>query len=249
MKPFLLKKLISNTSIIFLLLVLFLTTPNSSQAACGFYNAQNQTCGVEGEWYICNQVGSSPTCCNTQLECVPSYGCGSLSSNGQTCSIGAGNTASFSTCQELTNICCFDNNSCTSVTNRLLAAEPDGPVDPTSEDDSTGGGLTILAGPSNETFNLLNPLVQFGDAGLNTQLSTPGGIVSRILAFSLPLAGLILFVMLVWGGFEILAGSPTSKSVDAGKQRITAAIVGFILLFTSYWLVQILEVVFGVAIF
>lgn len=105
-----------------------------------------------------------------------------------------------------------------------------------------------LEGVDNETFDNLNPLKLEGDPSINSQLSTPGGIVSRILLFAFPTAGLILFVMLVWGGFEILATAATAKSVEAGKQRITAAFVGFILLFCSYWIMQIIEEIFGLVI-
>ncbi|NCN24376.1 MAG: hypothetical protein GW945_02745 [Candidatus Pacebacteria bacterium] len=54
--------------------------------------------------------------------------------------------------------------------------------------------------------------------------------------------------MLSWAGFEMLAGASSEKSLDAGKQRATAAIVGFLLLFVSYWIMQIVEVIFGITI-
>lgn len=104
-----------------------------------------------------------------------------------------------------------------------------------------------LEGPTALTFDTLNPLRVLGSPFAD-QLSSPGGIVSRVLVFAFPLAGLILFVMLVWGGFEIMLGAASQKMVDAGKQRITAAIVGFLLLFSSYWITQIIEVIFGVVI-
>lgn len=88
-----------------------------------------------------------------------------------------------------------------------------------------------------------------GESEYADQLSTPGGILSRFLGtFAFPLAGLVLFVMLVWGGMEMLAGSATKKSIDAGKQRVTAALIGFFLLFASYWIAQILEAMFGIVI-
>ncbi|GEM_PF-951885 len=101
-----------------------------------------------------------------------------------------------------------------------------------------------------ERLNSLNPLVIFGghsdlhkDGGLK-----PAGVFNRVLNFLFPLAGLILFVMLVWGGFEMLTGAAQKQNLDAGKQRVTAAITGFILLFVSYWIVQIVEYVTGVMI-
>lgn len=110
------------------------------------------------------------------------------------------------------------------------------------------GTTTVDNTLTKDTLDSLNPLVQFGDPTVNESFTTPGGIISRALVFAFPIAGLILFVMLVWAGFEILGGATEKKSVEAGKQRATAAVIGFVLLFASYWLIQILEVMFGVTI-
>jgi hypothetical protein len=79
-------------------------------------------------------------------------------------------------------------------------------------------------------------------------LGTPGKIISRGLQFAIPLAGLILFVMIVSGGFEMVAGAAESKSKEAGRERITAAVIGFILLFAAYWIAQVIQVIFRVQI-
>ncbi|MBU0578391.1 pilin [Patescibacteria group bacterium] len=117
------------------------------------------------------------------------------------------------------------------------------------DDDDIGGAGDPV---TRDTLNSLNPLIQqnSGDEpSLPTELSTPGGIVSRFLGkFAFPIAGLILFVMLVWGGFEMMAGATTKKSLDAGKQRVAAALGGFLLLFASYWIAKILEMMFGIKI-
>lgn len=101
-----------------------------------------------------------------------------------------------------------------------------------------------------ETFRSLNPLV-FLDA--SPDLHDEGrlnvaGVINRALKFIFPIAGLILFVMIIWGGFEILTGADNQKSLEAGKQRITAAIIGFFLLLASYWIIQIIEYITGVII-
>lgn len=77
---------------------------------------------------------------------------------------------------------------------------------------------------------------------------TPKGIISHALPILFVLAGLILFVMLIWGGFEMLTGAANSKSQEAGKQRITAAIIGFLIIFASYWIAQIIQAIFGISI-
>lgn len=97
------------------------------------------------------------------------------------------------------------------------------------------------------TLNALNPIKQLSSHP--EKLETPGSIISFLLAdFAFYLAGLILFVMLVWGGFEMIAGAANKKSLDAGKQRVTAALIGFLLLFSVFWLAKILEMIFGIEI-
>ena len=101
-------------------------------------------------------------------------------------------------------------------------------------------------GVTQTEIDALNPLEVLGnDPELVRQLSTPGGVISRVLSFAFPMAGFILFVMLVWGGFEILTEAKNQK-MENGKKRITAAVMGFLMLFISYWIIQIVFLVFGV---
>ncbi|MBD3250847.1 MAG: hypothetical protein GF381_04760 [Candidatus Pacebacteria bacterium] len=139
--------------------------------------------------------------------------------------------------------CCgqFINGECYNPdTNPNPPSEPSNPV---------GKPLTV------ESLKKFNPLVQESDNALqgNPLINpdgslNPAGVINRALTFLFPLAGLILFVMLVWGGFEMLTGAASKKSQDSGKQRITAALIGFLLLFSSYWIVQIVEAITGVTI-
>ena len=69
--------------------------------------------------------------------------------------------------------------------------------------------LIALAGEevTKEVIDSFNPLIKSGDPALAAELSTPGGIISRFLGgYAFPIAGLILFVMLIWGGIEMMAG-------------------------------------------
>lgn len=121
------------------------------------------------------------------------------------------------------------------------------PETPVTEDENgeSDDNFSVFQGPNSQDFADLNPLADSAYVG---DLSSPGGIISRIMLFAFPIAGLILFLMLVWAGFEILSKAPSGKSIDAGKQRATAAIAGFILLFCTYWIMQIIEYVFGIVI-
>ncbi len=137
---------------------------------------------------------------------------------------------------------CAPDNSCP-------ASDP--PVDPlppgsdsSAEEDT---GLNIFDGPSSESFRQLNPL-QITESPLAESFVSPAALVNRILQFLFPIAGLILFVMLVWGGFNILSNPHSATGLKSGRERITAALVGFFLLFASFWIIQIVEFVFGLSV-
>ncbi len=120
------------------------------------------------------------------------------------------------------------------------------PADP-PEEESAEPPLDIFAGPSSADFKLLNPFEMYNSPYKN-QFKSPAGIINRTLLFAFPLAGLLLFLMIVWGGLEMVIGATNKKSMDQARQRITSAVIGFGLLFTSYWIVQIVEYIFNLAI-
>lgn len=137
-----------------------------------------------------------------------------------------------------------------------LKYDPTAPV----EDNTPVGPDGVV----NINFNTVNPLQLGGSPNVLTcqgaacaskvagDLTNPDGsinpgkVISRFISYAIPIAGIILFVMIMWGGFEMVLGSSDSKAQDAGKQRITAAVIGFIVLFAAYWIAQLIQAVFGV---
>lgn len=75
-----------------------------------------------------------------------------------------------------------------------------------------------------------------------------GGIISKTLPYMLSIGGLVLLVMLISGGFTMMTAVSDPKAAEAGKQRITTALIGFFLLFATYWIFQLLEIVLGITI-
>lgn len=77
---------------------------------------------------------------------------------------------------------------------------------------------------------------------------TPGKIISRLVRnVVFPISGLVLFLQIVYAGFQIVQGGMMGddNSVNNGKQRLTATIVGFLLLFGSYWMWSLVEAALG----
>jgi hypothetical protein len=54
---------------------------------------------------------------------------------------------------------------------------------------------------------------------------------------------------MVFGGLLMISSAGNAKQTESGQQAITNAIIGFALIFTSYWIIQIIEVLTGISIF
>jgi hypothetical protein len=80
---------------------------------------------------------------------------------------------------------------------------------------------------------------------------TFGSLISTLLPNIYLLAGLILFVLLLFGGFGIIMGAQGGNpdQVGKGKNAVVAALAGFFLIFASYWIIQIVEKLTGIDIF
>ena len=82
-------------------------------------------------------------------------------------------------------------------------------------------------------------------ADINT--ASLGLIVSELLKYLFPFTGLLLFIYLLIGGFSYLTSGGEPKAMEQAQSKITNAIVGFIIVFVAYWVVQIFEFMFGIS--
>lgn len=83
--------------------------------------------------------------------------------------------------------------------------------------------------------------------GTSDTYKTTAGIISILLRNAYILAGVLLFLLLIFGGLGIImgAGSGDAKKTGQGQQAVTSALIGFILIFASYWIILIIETVTG----
>lgn len=70
-----------------------------------------------------------------------------------------------------------------------------------------------------------------------------GVIITRALPYIFTFAGIMLLVFLIIGGFKYLTSAGNEKSIESAKGTITSALIGFILLFMSYWIVQLVGLI------
>lgn len=87
-----------------------------------------------------------------------------------------------------------------------------------------------------------------GEINLMNSDLTLGEIITQALTYVYLFAGLILLFFLIKGGFQMMLGAADPKAKESASKTVTNALIGFFILFVSYWLVQIIEVVLGISI-
>ncbi|MBI4029507.1 MAG: hypothetical protein HY376_04050 [Candidatus Blackburnbacteria bacterium] len=82
-------------------------------------------------------------------------------------------------------------------------------------------------------------------------LTDVGGLVSTVVGNLYLIAGIIVFILFLWGGFEYIrgAGSDDRDAIGRGKKVIFSAITGFLIIFVSYWIIQLVEALTNIKIF
>lgn len=75
----------------------------------------------------------------------------------------------------------------------------------------------------------------------------PASLVTVIVKNSLVISGIILLVLIIAGGFMMIAsaGSGDQKKAASAKTMITDAAIGFLVIFLSYFIIQLIEVITG----
>ncbi len=103
--------------------------------------------------------------------------------------------------------------------------------------------MSLLAQTTKIDFGALNSAI-----GVDPKLTGSdalGAIVSRLLLYLFPFAGLLLFAYLIMGGFSYLTSGGDPKAMEQAKGKVTNAIIGFVIIFMAFWLVQLLDFMFG----
>lgn len=96
------------------------------------------------------------------------------------------------------------------------------------------GGVTL---PDGESIDY--------PAGYDFRLTSLGGIISRLNTFVFPLAGMLLLVFLVVSGFQYMTSQGDPKALSAAKGRLTSAVIGFVIIFIAFWVVQFIAMMLG----
>ena len=103
--------------------------------------------------------------------------------------------------------------------------------------------LSLLA--QQQQINL-NPPPGSGFSNL-TDISF-GELVSAAIQLVLIVAAIVFFFMLVLGGIKWITSGGDKGQTEAARNQITAALVGLVIVFAAWAIIQLVEVFFNVSI-
>jgi len=106
----------------------------------------------------------------------------------------------------------------------------------------SGGGKVTSSG---------DIIPSYGETNFRFENKTIGEIVggpNGLLGYIYVAAGLVLLLMLITGGIGLMTSGGNPDKMKAGYGRITSALIGFLIVFVSYIVVQVVERIFGLDI-
>jgi hypothetical protein len=71
-------------------------------------------------------------------------------------------------------------------------------------------------------------------------------IINNVVPFIMSMAGIILFFVLMWGGFDYVTSQGAPEKLKTANAKITAGVIGFVLLVLSFLITRVLSYVFGI---
>jgi len=73
-------------------------------------------------------------------------------------------------------------------------------------------------------------------------------IIKNLLPYIFSIAGIILLLYLILGGLQLMFAKGDPKAVQAAWSKITNAVIGFVIIFTAYWITQLMANVLNIQI-
>lgn len=74
-----------------------------------------------------------------------------------------------------------------------------------------------------------------------------GDLLGFINQAAIVIAGVIIVTLFIYGGLQIIigAGNNDPQATSRGQKAVTYAFIGFIIVFSAYWIIRIIEIISG----
>lgn len=73
-----------------------------------------------------------------------------------------------------------------------------------------------------------------------------GCLFGRIVSYALGFAGIVLFVLLLIGGFRFITSGGDPKAIEGARKTLTSAIIGLVIILVSYLILILITNITGV---
>ncbi len=91
-------------------------------------------------------------------------------------------------------------------------------------------------------------LQEIGEFGALANLTIPA-LISGLIKLVLVVAAVVFFFILVIGGIKWIMSGGDKAATEAARGRITAALVGLVIVFAAWAIVALIQTFFGINIF
>ena len=91
-------------------------------------------------------------------------------------------------------------------------------------------------------------LVPTGGIGADISGYSIGDIIAGLIMLILVIAAIVFFFMLLWGGIQYITSGGDKGKTEEARGRITAALIGLVIVFAAWAIAQLLETFFGITL-
>jgi hypothetical protein len=102
--------------------------------------------------------------------------------------------------------------------------------------------LSQLVNPGTDVGSIANINPRFN----NLLTYTPSMILRTVLNIMLGIAGVASFISLLFGGLQWILAGGDKEGTEKARKRITSALVGLAIVFSSYAILYVIRVLFNI---
>jgi hypothetical protein len=221
------KKTIS-AFILFLIIFISLSlNPSQVCAAINCYTPHNAAddCKIVGGYIVCELPGGTHQCCDTQADC--------------------------DALQTVPPTCASQNPAASCYPNTYVCAPQNPPINPNigcAAGEQCGVNCVVAstsAPAPATTANVCGPCIPCETqvwTALGCIPTNPSLFIGKILGIGIGIGGGIAFLLILFGGFQMLTSAGNPEKLNAGKELVTSAIAGLLIIIFSIFILRLIGV-------
>ena len=105
---------------------------------------------------------------------------------------------------------------------------------------------TSFAAPANDN---LNPCPESGQFSVICGFNDMGAVLGFVITIAFIIAILIALFFLIWGGIKWISSGGDKGGVEAARNQIIAAVIGLIIVFLAFFILNLVLGLFGLSLF